>query len=122
MSGKIFTIPPGLPFVDSLAAHLLSEAGDNPLKLAEAVVLLPNRRACRSLKEAFLRRSGGTPLLLPRLRAIDAVDEDEMALFADGPLDIPPAITTVERHLLLTRLVMAMGGGRGGHAPSPDQA
>lgn len=119
---KIFTIPPGLPFVDSLAAHLLALSGSDPLKLAEAVVLLPNRRACRSLKEAFLRLSGGKPLLLPRLRAIDAVDEDEIELFADGPLDIPPAITPVERHLLLTRLVMAMGGGRGGHAPSPDQA
>ncbi|MBC7908250.1 MAG: double-strand break repair protein AddB [Rhodospirillaceae bacterium] len=119
---KIFTIPPGLPFVDSLAAHLLAEAGGDPLKLAEAVVLLPNRRACRSLKEAFLRLSGGKPLLLPRLRAIDAVDEDEIALFTDGPLDLPPAIAPVERHLLLTRMVMAMGGGRGGHAPSPDQA
>jgi ATP-dependent helicase/nuclease subunit B len=118
----IFTIPPGLPFVDTLARHLLIEADSDPLRLAEAIVLLPNRRACRSLKEAFLRLSGGTPLLLPRLRPIDAVDEDEIALFADEPLDIPPAIGTLERHLLLTRLVMAMGSGRGGHAPSPDQA
>lgn len=118
----LFTIPPGQPFVDGLAAHLLDQAGGDPLKLAEMLVLLPNRRACRSLREAFLRRSGGAPLLLPRLRPIDGGDEDDPALLADGPLDLPPSIDPLERALLLTRLVMAMGGGRGGHAPTPDQA
>ncbi|HTH17601.1 MAG TPA: double-strand break repair protein AddB, partial [Magnetospirillum sp.] len=121
-AGKVFTIPPGLAFVDALARHLLAEAGGDPLRLAEMEVLLPNQRARRSLREAFLRLSGGKPLLLPRLRTVDAVDEGDTLLFADGPLDLPPAIPPVERHLLLTRLVMAMGSGRGGHAPSPDQA
>lgn len=121
-TGTIFTIPPGLPFVDSLAAHLLDQAGGDPLKLAEMRILLPNRRACRSLREAFLRLSGGKPLLLPRLSPIDGDDDGDPLLLAEGPLDIPPAIDPVERHLLLTRLVMAMGQGRGGHAPTPDQA
>jgi ATP-dependent helicase/nuclease subunit B len=121
-TGTIFTIPPGMAFVDALAAHLLAEADGDPLKLAEMEVLLPNRRACRSARDAFLRLSGGKPLLLPRLRPIDAGDGDDTILFADGPLDIPPAISPIERQLLLTRLVMAMGAGRGGHRPSPDQA
>lgn len=121
-AGKVFTVPPGLSFVDALAAHLLAEADGDPLRLAEMEVLLPNRRACRSGREAFLRLSGGKPLLLPRLRPIDAGDEGDAVLFADGPLDIPPAITPIERHLLLTRLVLAMGAGRGGFAPTPDQA
>ncbi|MBI5164277.1 MAG: double-strand break repair protein AddB [Magnetospirillum sp.] len=118
----VATIPAGLPFVDTLAAHLLAVAGGDPLKLAEAEILLPNRRACRSLREAFLRQAHGAPLLLPRMRPIDAVDEDEIELFADEPLDIPPAIDPLERRLLLTRLVGAVGGGRGGLPPSPDQA
>ncbi|HLO77939.1 MAG TPA: double-strand break repair protein AddB, partial [Magnetospirillum sp.] len=122
VAGKVFTIPPGLAFVDALAAHLLAEADGDPLRLAEMEVLLPNRRACRSAREAFLRLSGGKPLLLPRMRAIDAGDEGDALLFADGPLDIPPAIPPIERHLLLTRLVLAMGSGRGGHTPTPDQA
>lgn len=121
-AGTFFTIPPGLAFVDALAAHLLAEADGDPLRLAEMEVLLPNRRACRSGREAFLRLSGGKPLLLPRLRPIDAGDDGEAMLFADGPLDIPPAISPIERHLLLTRLVLAMGSGRGGTAPTPDQA
>lgn len=119
---NIYSIPAGLPFVDTLARHLLDRAGGDPLKLAETQVLLPNRRACRSLREAFLRLSGGTPLLLPRLRPIDGGDGDDPLLLADGPLDLPPAIDPLERHLLLTRLVMAMGGERGGRAPTPDQA
>lgn len=119
---NVFTIPPGLSFVDQLAAGMLAEAGGEPLRLAGALVLLPNRRAVRSLREAFLRQSGGQPLLLPRMRTIDAVDEDELDFGADDPLDIPPAIPVVERRLLLTRLVMAMGGGRGGRAPAADQA
>lgn len=121
-AGKFFTIPPGMAFVDALAAHLLAEAGGDPLRLAEMEVLLPNRRACRSGREAFLRLSGGKPLLLPRLRPIDGGDGDDLLLFSDGPLDIPPAISPTERHLLLTRLVLAMGSVRGGFAPTPDQA
>lgn len=119
---RVFTIAPGMAFVDALAAHLLAEADGDPLRLAEMEVLLPNRRACRSGREAFLRLSGGKPLLLPRLRPIDGGDGDEAQIFADAPLDIPPAIAAVERHLLLTRLVLAMGSGRGGLAPTPDQA
>ena len=118
----ITTIPADISFVDALAAGLLAEADDDPLALAAAEVLLPNRRACRALREAFLRRSGGRPMLLPRMRAVDAVDEAELELGADDPLDIPPAISPLERRLLLTRLVLAMGGGRGGLPPSPDQA
>jgi ATP-dependent helicase/nuclease subunit B len=122
MTAAVFTISTGLPFVDTLAAGLLAETGGDPLALAAAEVLLPNRRACRALREAFLRLSEGRPLLLPRMRAVDAVDEAELELGADDPLDIPPAIAPLERRLLLTRLVLAVGGGRGGLPPSPDQA
>jgi len=122
MTARVFTIPPGLPFVDTLAAAMLAEAAGDPLALAAAEVLLPNRRAARALRDAFLRQSQGRPLLLPRMRPIDAVDEDELALADDAPLDVAPAIGVLERRLLLARLVLAMGGGRGGQTPSPDQA
>ena len=66
-AGKLFTIPAGLSFVDSLAAGLLRLYGGGPLGLAEVTVLLPTRRACRSLLEAFLEAAEGRALLLPRL-------------------------------------------------------
>ena len=102
---RIFTIPPDLGFADTLAQGLLTEAKGDPLILAQYLILLPNRRAARALREAFLRQSGDRPMLLPRMRTVDEADEDELAFF-DG-MDIPPAMPTLDRTLLLARLVMA---------------
>lgn len=118
----LFTIPPGLSFVDALAEGLMAQAEAAPLALARMTVLLPTRRACRSLREAFLRRTGGKPLLLPRLKPLGEMDEDELALHEETDLSLPPAVPGLRRQLLLARLILAMGGGRGGRAPSPEQA
>jgi len=58
----LYTIPPGIAFVDALAAELLARAGGDPLALAGYTVLLPTRRSLRALQEALLRRSEGRPL------------------------------------------------------------
>ncbi len=101
----VATIPAGLPFVDALAAGLLAEVGDHRLALADMLVLLPTRRACRSLGEAFLRRAAGRALLLPRIQPIGEIEADELLL--DGTLDLalPPAIGPLRRQLLLARLL-----------------
>lgn len=122
----VWTIPPTAGFVDALADGLLAETGGDPLALAETTVLLPTRRAARSLREAFLRRAEGAPLLLPRLMPLQDIDEDEALLsgFAGAeaaPLDIPPAIAPLSRQILLTRLIMQQTGPDG-HHPGPDQA
>jgi ATP-dependent helicase/nuclease subunit B len=59
-------MPHGVSFVDALALQLIAEHEGEPATLARAVVLLPTRRAVRALTDAFLRRTGGRPLLLPR--------------------------------------------------------
>ncbi|MDX2222001.1 MAG: double-strand break repair protein AddB [Rhodospirillaceae bacterium] len=107
----VFTIDPGVAFVDALAAGLRADAGDDPLALAAATVLLPTRRAARSLREAFLRLSGGTPLLLPRMMPLNDVADDDALLEGftagfDAP-DIPPAIAPLKRQLLLAQLIKA---------------
>lgn len=130
---SVFTIPPGVSFVDALAGRLLAEAGGDPLELARATVLLPNRRACRALQEAFLRLSGGRPLLLPRMMPLGDIDADELTLAGaaeiSGPaaeaLDLPPAIPPLRRRLLLTRAILAAfagAEGQGGRPPTVDQA
>ncbi|MFA7429605.1 MAG: double-strand break repair protein AddB [Rhodospirillaceae bacterium] len=127
MTVTVHTIAPRLPFADVLAAGLLAEAGGDPLALAGITVLLPSQRARRTLREAFLRRSGGAPLLLPRMAAIGDLDEDEVlfAQAAGGGLpeaaDIPPAIPPLRRRLLLTRLILAMPDASG-KPRTPDQA
>ena len=120
----VFTIPAGTPFVDALAAGLVERIGGGPEDLAAAIVLLPTRRACRALGEAFLRLTGGRPTLLPRMRPLGDLDEDELAIAgafdllaempsedgAAGGDDIPPALSGLRRQILLTRLVMALSG------------
>lgn len=109
---SVFTIPPGAAFVDRLAQGVLTRFGTTPDALATVTLLLPNRRGCRALREAFLRESGGRPLLLPRIQPIGDIDEDELVLSgADLPggadTDLPPAIAPLRREILLTRLIMS---------------
>lgn len=127
MTSRVFTIPPTLPFADTLAAGLLARAGGAAEALARMTVLLPTRRACRALREAFLRQSGGRPLLLPRLHPIGDVDEEELVLTAgeydagDAIAEIPPAISSLRRRLLLAELIHKFEERRGSDV-TPDQA
>ncbi len=115
----IFSIPSHCAFVDTLATGIRDRVGNDPEALAEVRVLLPTRRACRSLREAFLRSSGGTPTLLPRMIPLGDVDEDELIiggdwgsdepLASDGDFAIPPAMPGTARQLTLARLIMARG-------------
>jgi ATP-dependent helicase/nuclease subunit B len=130
-AARLFTIPPGVSFVDALAAGLLAETGGDPLALARYTILLPTRRARRALDDAFLRRSDGRPLLLPRTLPLGDLDPDDVALagadesatIEQGPAlaDLPPAIPALRRQLLLTQAIQTAGRSSG--APmSVDQA
>ncbi len=105
----VYSISPERSFVDALAQGLLDEAGGDMAHLADAVILLPNRRACRSLREAFLRLLGQKPTLLPVMRPIGDVDEEEISFLSAGfGLDLsalPPAIHPVRRLALLMQYV-----------------
>ena len=126
---KVFTIPAGVSFVDDLATGILDRVGPKPEDLAGVTVLLPTRRACRALRDAFLRVSGGRALLLPVMRPLGDLDAEELGLTAfaeEAPaesLDLPPALTGLRRQLLLTRLVLAFEGKAfDGRRASPEQA
>lgn len=106
----VFTIASDAPFVDALARGILDDTAGDPLALAAVTVLLPTRRACRSLREAFLRLSDGKPLLLPRLMPLNDMDDEE-ALFAsygvaETVMDIPPPIPGLKRQLMLARMIL----------------
>jgi ATP-dependent helicase/nuclease subunit B len=120
-TARLYTVAPDAPFLDTLARAILS--GDLPvaggaapskLKLPLWTVLLPTRRAARALSEAFLRISGDSAMLLPRIRPLGDVDEDALALSspldagndAELALSLPPAIGAMERRLALTTLIL----------------
>ncbi|HUH83698.1 MAG TPA: double-strand break repair protein AddB, partial [Stellaceae bacterium] len=127
MPVSVFTIAADRPFLDALVTGMRATAGDDPLALARTTVLLPTRRAARSLAEAFLRQSAGRALLLPRLVPVGDVDVEELGFLADGDaaldgFDLPPAVPVLQRELALTRLVLAFGRARGSGPLSAGQA
>jgi ATP-dependent helicase/nuclease subunit B len=100
-----------VPFLDAVAGEWLRRSGADPLAVSRGLILLPTRRAARALAEAFLRASGGRPLLLPRITALGALDEAPLTLA--GALDLPPAVEPAQRLAALTRLILALRGENG---------
>ncbi|MBL8710880.1 MAG: double-strand break repair protein AddB [Rhodospirillaceae bacterium] len=134
-ASRVCCIPTGTSFVDALAHGLMVETAADPLSLSAITVLLPNRRACRALQEAFLRlgASGGRALMLPRLMPLGDLDEGELGLqglaldLGLGDVlgaELPPAIPPLRRQMLLAELVQVAAAATlpGGGEMSLDQA
>lgn len=85
-------------FANKIADYILTHT-DNPLKIAQTQIILPTKRACRSVKEAFVRRSADKPLLLPQLTALYELE--------DLSISLPEAVSPIERLFLLARLCLA---------------
>ncbi|MCF6113758.1 double-strand break repair protein AddB [Mesorhizobium muleiense] len=118
MSGsrRVFSIPPGAPFLPTLAEALLSgrlvsgfRFDGDPLALADATIYVPTRRAARALRGVFVDCLGGRSAILPVVRPLGEFDEDEAAFEADASaaIDLAPPIAAIERLLLLAPLVRA---------------
>lgn len=123
-TARVYNIPSTQPFGRTLAAGLLQMRDNDPAAFSKALILLPTRRACRTLREAFLKLTNGAPLLLPRIQPLGEVDEEELSLWLgakgndDALIHIPPAISPLRRKLLLSRLIQAQESA----AASPRQA
>ena len=122
---NLFFIPPGVAFADLIAKQLITETADQPDHLPDYVLMVPNRRSAKVMRDAFLRQSKGAVTLLPTIRPLGEADEDELAIYGAGgeqaALDLPPAIPDLQRKLLLTQLIMGRPDHRG-EKPTADQA
>lgn len=101
---SIYTIPSATPFMPALARYLTAQ--DTPLQ--DWKIYLPNRRACRALRDAFLRLSDGRATLLPHMHPLGEEEETlaiTTAIFDQGQA-IPPAITAQERDLVMAQLIL----------------
>lgn len=105
---SVHTIPAHRAFSDALAKGVIARHGKDVLALARGILLLPNNRAVRAVRDAFVRQSGGG-LLMPRLVPIGDEELGERLGAALDPLgegaDVPPAIPGMERQMILARLV-----------------
>lgn len=112
----VYSIPAHRAFADALVAGIMATNGRDMMTLARGIVLLPNNRAVRAVRDAFVRRSDGG-LLMPRLVPIGDVDLGERLGNALDPmgsgLDLPPAIGPMERQMILARLVQDAEGRAG---------
>ena len=114
---RVFTISPGVPFLATLAealtaGRLVEFNRDDPLALAGVTVLLPTRRAVRAFRETLVRHLKAEAAILPTIRPIGDVDEEEHLLApstesAAERLALPAAVTPLARRLALTRLILA---------------
>ena len=96
------------PFLEDLAAGVLDWLGDRPPEeLSDATILLPNRRAARAFTAALSKLSADRPVLLPQVRPLGDLEDDEPP-FTPGALgvDLPPAIPALTRRFELARMIV----------------
>lgn len=115
---KVYNISSGKSFADSLVCGILDRTKGDPLELSQYMILLPSRRACRVVADAFLRHSNGIPMILPSMYPIGDVDAEEVVLLAASEdefqeiADLAPAISKLERQLLLAQLIQRADSDR----------
>ncbi|MBQ8670963.1 MAG: PD-(D/E)XK nuclease family protein [Alphaproteobacteria bacterium] len=108
MTNKVYNIRATQSFVDVLAERFIERYSENPQKLADVLFLMPNRRACQNLTEAFVRQSGLSPIILPRIAPVADLDDEEVYLTSASDIlsALSPAISNDERIFIFTRLIM----------------
>jgi ATP-dependent helicase/nuclease subunit B len=114
-SPNVFTIPPGVPYLDALVGALLDGrliegfSPADPFALSDVTIYLPTRRSARAIRERFLAHFR-RPILLPRIRTLGDIDEDEADLLDPAAANVPAAVASMERQLVLTELVLGWSG------------
>lgn len=100
-SPRIFTLPPGRPFLRALARQLASETGlgDDPSALAGAIIYVPNRRSARQLAlELFDAAGAPGAILMPDIRALGDLEDAGSLPGAEAALaDLPPPVADAKR-------------------------
>lgn len=113
---RVFSFPPGAPFLPLLAEATLDGRlvpefpwDGEPLSLADATIFVPTRRAARALRAAFAEKIGGRAVILPVIHPLGEFEEDDAAfdLAAADEVTLAPPIAPLERLLTLAPLVAA---------------
>ncbi len=113
----VYTVAPDQPFLSSVARGVLARMGDDPLKLSDLTILVPNRDTAFALRQAFMEQMGGRPGIMPRIDAPGDIDDGYLSLrlsdnqvLSQALMDIPPPVTRLERQLMLASEIMKIPG------------
>lgn len=105
----LFTVPAGVAFDQTAAAHVLASLA--PVERARAVLLMPNRRSCHTMHAALARQLAGKTSLLPRILPLADADQTLLSLLGEGALaltaTIPPAMSAAQHRYLLAQQIHA---------------
>lgn len=107
-AARFYSNYPGSDLAVLAASFILSRVARSDL--ANAVVLLPTRRAATALREAFRTLAGDGTLLLPRMISLADVGDELLGLLGPEALPLlqatPPAMSPATRQYLLALQVM----------------
>ncbi|WP_336976953.1 double-strand break repair protein AddB [Altererythrobacter fulvus] len=115
---SVYSIAAHRGFADALVAGLVPRYSEGDFGLARLTLLLPSRRAIRTVTEAFIRhygaQEGRAGLLMPRMAVVGDLDLDEALGARFDPIgegsEIPPAADPTRRWLRLAELAREHGG------------
>ncbi len=114
---KLYSIPAHLSFLDALAAGVLAKAGDDPLKLADYNIIVPDGEMKRALQHAFITQMQGRTQVMPHITSLAGLDDEHLSLeISNDPLlsqalmDMPPAVSRLDRQLILAQEILKLPG------------
>ncbi len=103
---NIYNISATESFLDVLAEGIIRRYAAQDLnELSKILVLLPNKRSCTGLREAFLRQTKGKPVLLPKIRPVGDIDSEEIFITSEI-FDIPEPVPAIKEKFILAKLIM----------------
>lgn len=104
MTQNLFNIPFEADFLESFIDHFTD--------LDDSIIILPTKRACRSLKEKLLNRATSKVIQLPKMIALSDIDLSFLLPLVENEADIEPLlsmpqpINALKKFFLLTQMIM----------------
>jgi len=118
----LYAVPLGVPFLPTLVEILIEETKSDPLSLAHYLVILPTRRGCMMLQDAFLKATPNGCRILPRIMALADIEEGEAFPEYIPPHLFPSAMPSWQRLGLMSQLVLAFEKQKDGGIQNPAGA
>jgi len=115
---NVFTIGAETDFLPTLVTAILHDHlnlgidfGKDPLRLADVTIYVPTQRAARALNVAFANAMPGKATFLPRILPLGGLGQaEDMFSPASDPLTAElDVISTLDRRLILSRLILGWG-------------